>query len=780
MTAYGRDSSGNGLWVAVGNGTANSIATSNNGITWTGLGKTVHPGTSNYGKAIVYGLDSNNNGIWIAGEVITTGTTGNTLAYSSNGSIWVGLGKTIFGNACNDIAYGRDSSNRQLWVAAGIGGNTLAYSYNGISWTGLGLITFTTGGYGVTFGTDISGNYMWVAGGAGSNTLAYSYNGIAWTGLGNTVFSNVCNKISYNMGVSTNLRWVATGDGTVNNYAVSTNGITWTGSGKNASIGIGNYTIVKAVLFESVLYNIPQLPAFTTPTGTDLSFVSVNLTIPATTNVANTVGYYLYFTPSITGSPFTYTSNIASPPKITYGGLISSTAYNVTAIAYGNARIPSIPRTISFYTLGPASAVTGVSASDISFTSVTISFNPSINAELGYNVTFTPPIAGSPFNITTSTNYFTGLTEGTEYSVTILAKGSYGNSEAVTFNKAFRTLGPFVTISAISNWNNSTDVSGTVIYGNAAYRIYAFKSSDTAYSFNYNSPTAKIINILAVGGGGGGGILQGGGGGGGGIIQLVALIEGTGTMTITVGRGGVPEQNGSNTTVSWTGPNGSLTNFTGIGGGGGGASRVFPKSGGSGGGGGSSNGTGTFHVGAAGDASQGKSGGYGYTISGGSPSHGGGGGGAGNAGNNWDTGSSVNGTKYYGSGGNGKKCTLPVIGNSIYKDYYWGGGGGGSSNGNIRTLDGIIIQTSGAGGLGGGGGGGVFSDTVSVPGIISDTASTAISLGSSGKRSPPGVGYGGTNTGGGGGGGSYGSGGVGGSLGRGGSGGSGIVIIAIS
>jgi hypothetical protein len=72
-----------------------------------------------------------------------------------------------------------------MWVAVGIGTNTLAYSTDGLNWIGLGISIFAYQGRGVAWnGT------MWVAVGHGLNTIAYSYDGINWTGLGNTI----CNK----------------------------------------------------------------------------------------------------------------------------------------------------------------------------------------------------------------------------------------------------------------------------------------------------------------------------------------------------------------------------------------------------------------------------------------------------------------------------------------------------------------------------------------------------------------------------------------------------------
>jgi len=194
------------LWVAVGYGT-NTIAYSSNGTIWTGLGYTIF---GSYGASIAW-----NGTLWVAG-----GSGSDSIAYSSNGTIWTGLGKPNF-----SVGYGV-AWNGTLWVAVGAGGgNTMAYSSNGTIWTGLGNTIFLNNGYGVAWnGT------LWVAVGNGTganvNTIAYSSNGTTWTGLGKTIFEN------YGQGVAWNgTLWVAFGYGTNHSIAYSSNGTIWTGLG---------------------------------------------------------------------------------------------------------------------------------------------------------------------------------------------------------------------------------------------------------------------------------------------------------------------------------------------------------------------------------------------------------------------------------------------------------------------------------------------------------------------------------------------------------------------
>jgi hypothetical protein len=69
-----------------------------------------------------------------------------------------------------------------MWVAVGHSLNSIAYSSNGINWTGLGTSLFT-----IVKNLSWSGTKI-IAAGDGNNHLAYSFDGINWTGLGNSIF----------------------------------------------------------------------------------------------------------------------------------------------------------------------------------------------------------------------------------------------------------------------------------------------------------------------------------------------------------------------------------------------------------------------------------------------------------------------------------------------------------------------------------------------------------------------------------------------------------------
>ena len=147
------------------------------------------------------------NNLW----VVAGGKT-NTLAYSTDGKNWSGIGNTTITNIAYCVAYANN-----LWVAGGNSGtgNNLAYSTDGKTWV------ISTNSYIIqTVYTVAYGNNLWIAGGGGTFTLAYSLDGKKnWTGIQS-------NPFTINYFIYTNNSWISGGD---NNLSYSTNGTTWTG-----------------------------------------------------------------------------------------------------------------------------------------------------------------------------------------------------------------------------------------------------------------------------------------------------------------------------------------------------------------------------------------------------------------------------------------------------------------------------------------------------------------------------------------------------------------------
>ena len=145
---------------------------------------------------------------------IATGEGVNTLAYSSDGIFWTGLGSNVFTERANRAVW-----NGRLWVAVGKGGHWVATSYDGLIWTGRNA-TWMVEGYDVAWN-----GVRFVAVGEGAETtLATSVDGIVWEPVANStaLFATRASAITW-----TGRAWFAYGSGG-NTTAQSLDGQGWT------------------------------------------------------------------------------------------------------------------------------------------------------------------------------------------------------------------------------------------------------------------------------------------------------------------------------------------------------------------------------------------------------------------------------------------------------------------------------------------------------------------------------------------------------------------------
>ena len=247
------------IWVATGEGT-NTIATSYDGITWTGKGTAVFS---------VRGFGAASDGTtWVA---VGEGT--NTIGRSANnGTTWVGQGATIFSVAAHSVAW-----NGSIWIAVGQGGNTIATSADGTTWTGQGSAVFSTAGRVVAW----NGSY-WLAGSDTNPLIARSSNGLVWTTVA-APFAAV-----YTL-VWTGTQWVAGGQGT-STVATSPDGITWT------TVSTPLFTAVRALATRAQSTYTPPSPLLIIGgQGSNLLATSADAitwtprTVPFTTSVRSVV-----------------------------------------------------------------------------------------------------------------------------------------------------------------------------------------------------------------------------------------------------------------------------------------------------------------------------------------------------------------------------------------------------------------------------------------------------------------------------------------------------------
>ena len=152
------------IWVAVGTGAANTIATSLDGVNWIGRGNSTF-------SAFCNGID------WSPEQhkFVAVGSGANAVATSMDGIYWRGLSTIFSGAGANDIKW-----NGKLWVAAGntaASGNTIAYSSDAITWQ-YAANSFQTAGLRVYYDTDAA---IWTIYGTDPTyNIATSSDGIHW------------------------------------------------------------------------------------------------------------------------------------------------------------------------------------------------------------------------------------------------------------------------------------------------------------------------------------------------------------------------------------------------------------------------------------------------------------------------------------------------------------------------------------------------------------------------------------------------------------------------
>jgi hypothetical protein len=153
------------------------------------------------------------------------------------------------------------------------------------------------------------------------------------------------------------------------------------------------------------------------------------------------------------------------------------------------------------------------------------------------------------------------------------------------------------------------------------YRVHTFTTSGDLVV----SRGGEVEYLIVAGGGGGGGRFRGGGGGGGGLLTNVGstlLSVSAGTISVTVGAGGIRGSNTAAVDGLQGGASSIGTLVTTVGGGFGSATGV----GGAGGSGGGAGGTTSLTAGGASTAGQGNDGGRNFFASSANSGAGGGGG----------------------------------------------------------------------------------------------------------------------------------------------------------
>lgn len=157
------------IWVAVGSGSTNTIATSLDGNNWVGRGNYIF---TTAGFVVEWAKEIK---LWVAGG---SGTT-NSLAYSVDGAYWIGLGTNIL-STVYDLKW-----NGNIWVATGSSvtglSKSIAYSYDGKNWN----YPTQTNLFDVSATSVVWNGEFWAVVGQSSTTnnsynFATSYDGTIW------------------------------------------------------------------------------------------------------------------------------------------------------------------------------------------------------------------------------------------------------------------------------------------------------------------------------------------------------------------------------------------------------------------------------------------------------------------------------------------------------------------------------------------------------------------------------------------------------------------------
>jgi hypothetical protein len=223
-------------WIAVGQGTVNTMAWSPDGMTWIGLGLSCFAVA---GNGITYSPEQNR---WVA-----VGDGSNSIYYSTDGFVWNVATTGLFNIGGKSVVY---CSSLNQWVAVGWAGNSIAVSSDGITWIGLGILMFVNGGRSVKYA-----NGIYIVAGAGLVTQAWSTDGLLWTGTPEFISSSR-EDVVYAEG-----RWLLVGPASVN-FQNSTDGKSWTnkanfggishvegitynpGYDRYVAVGIGTNTVI--------------------------------------------------------------------------------------------------------------------------------------------------------------------------------------------------------------------------------------------------------------------------------------------------------------------------------------------------------------------------------------------------------------------------------------------------------------------------------------------------------------------------------------------------------
>jgi YHS domain-containing protein len=292
------------------------------------------------------------------------------------------------------------------------------------------------------------------------------------------------------------------GGNTITNYLYSVNGTNYffmntTTSPFTITTGVSNGTTYPVTLrarnaagnsspstgVSGTPFTVPDPPTINSIAGNNNS-LTVTFTAPTNTG-GNTITNYSY---SINGTNYFFMNTTTSPFTITTG-VLNGTTYPVTLRAQnaaGNSN-PSTAVSGTPFTIPDPPTITSIAGNNNSLTvSFTAPANTGGNTITNYSYSingtnyFLMNTTASPFTITT------GVSNGTTYPVTLLARNAAGNSSPSTSvsGTPFTVPDP-PTITSIAGNNNSLTVSFTAPANTGGNTItnYSYSINGTNYFF---------------------------------------------------------------------------------------------------------------------------------------------------------------------------------------------------------------------------------------------------------------------------------------------------------
>jgi uncharacterized protein (UPF0303 family) len=230
-----------------------------------------------------------------------------------------------------------------------------------------------------------------------------------------------------------------------------------------------------------------------TGTSADISF----------TAGANNTSYTVTYVPTAGGTAITVTpAPIASPVALT--GLLSNTNYTVTVTPLC-ATGGTAPATSTTFNTLPAAcgAATSLVADNITTTSADISFTAGVN-NTSYTVTYAPTAGGTPVTVNpapvASPVALSGLTPGTQYTVTITPLCAVGGGTSSASTLVFTTLTPIcdpvTAATAGTITTSSASIGFTAGINNTSYSVsYVPTTGGTPVTLTTNASPVSLTGL---------------------------------------------------------------------------------------------------------------------------------------------------------------------------------------------------------------------------------------------------------------------------------------------